>query len=608
MPTERPTERSGSSPTGWMVRRLLQVKPVPHRWRAAARLALSTAIPVLIGWLAGDIDAGLIASLGAFTCSYGSDRPFPNRGVQLAVIAVGFAVAVTVGAAATAAAWAAVTAVSAVAVLAVWLCSALSVGPPGAYMFVLVCAVGVGVSATGLPPWQIGLLVLGGGAIAWFVQMSAFLSAPRGPEKAALAAAGEAVATYLELAGTREAGAARRQAAAALSSAWAVLSEYQPKTAKRDRMLRRYRDANHALHVLFTDAMRAAASGAAVPSTEAATARAIGNQAADPGIVANRERNRPPLRAPAITTRLARTIKPGAHTRKVMLRVGVAAPLAGAVAALFGVGHVYWAMAAAVLILHQGADRVATLHRGADRLVGTFAGLGLAAMILSAHPQGLWLVAVVTVLQFVIELYVVSNYALATVFITAIALTIASGSRRADVAELVIDRGLDTAIGCAAGIAVYLLIARRQEGQRITVAIARVLNDTIRVTSLLASGDARSLAARGARRDLGDSVGELTAAGEAARNGFRRGRATEKRLAPVVTAAEHLGYATVAACWAAEHSPDETFGSADPQAYLAVLQGILGAVGSGAGLTITDQLPPFARPEVLALADALRKQ
>jgi len=79
---------------------LLQMRPAPHRWRPALRFAASSAIPVLIGWVAGDIDAGLIASLGAFTCSYGSDRPFPNRGEQLAVIAVAFAVAVTVGASA----------------------------------------------------------------------------------------------------------------------------------------------------------------------------------------------------------------------------------------------------------------------------------------------------------------------------------------------------------------------------------------------------------------------------------------------------------------------------------------------------------------------------
>ncbi len=582
------------------------LRPLPHRWRPALRLAVSTAIPILAGWFAGDIDAGLVASLGAFTCSYGSDRPFPNRGVQLAAIAAAFAVAVTVGASATAFAWLAVAAVSAVAVAAVWLCSALSVGPPGAYMFVLVCAAGVGVSATGLSAWQIGLLVLAGGTTAWSVQMSHFLAAPRGPEKAALAASAEAVAAYLEVAGLADSGPARRQAAAALSRAWAVLSEYQPPTARRDRMLLPYREANHALHVLFADAMGAVASGEAVPAAAAATARAIGNRSADPALVAGPGDNRPPLRGPSVTARLARAVKPGAHTRRVMFRVGLAAPLAGASAALFGVGHVYWAMAAAVLILHQGAHRLATLRRGGERLAGTFVGLGLAAIILSAHPQGLWLVAVVAVLQFAIELYVVSNYALATVFITAIALTIASGSRRVDITGLVLDRGLDTAIGCAAGIAVYLLVARRQEAHRITGAIVDMLRDVTNVTTFLRRGDACSLAARDARRNLGHSILELTAAEEAARGGSRSERATALSLAPIATAAENLGYATVTACWAAEHSAEDMFGSADAESYVAVLGGLSDALRTGAVPIFTADLPPFAAPEVRALAEALR--
>ncbi len=587
---------------------LLQMRPAPHRWRPALRFAVSSAIPVLIGWFAGDIDAGLIASLGAFTCSYGSDRPFPNRGEQLAVIAVAFAVAVTVGASATAVTWVAVTSVSAVAVAAVWLCSALSVGPPGAYMFVLVCAAGVGASATNLPAWQIGLLVFAGGAIAWTVQMSVFLFAPRGPEKAALAAAGEAVAGYLEVAGTREAGAARRQAAAALSHSWAVLAEYQPRTARRDRVLYPFREANHALQVLFANVMREGALGEPVGASVAATARAIGNRDADPGIVADRERGRPPLPALPVSARLARAIKPRTQTRRVMLRVGLAAPLAGAGAALLGVGHVYWAMAAAVLILHQGANRLATLQRGAERLTGTFIGLGLAAVVLSVHPQGLWLAVVVFVLQFAIELFVVSNYALATVFITAIALTIATGSRRVDVTELVVDRGLDTAIGCVAGVMVYLLIARRQEVDRITDAIADMLRDTIAITAFLARGEVSTLAARGARRDLQESTLDLTAAEESARSGFRRDRIAATRLAPIVTAAEQLGYATLTASWAAESTSEGIFGSADAKPYIAVLQSLSAALHTGMTRAVTADLPSFSAPEVLALSDALRRR
>ncbi|MGB0970424.1 MAG: FUSC family protein, partial [Mycobacterium sp.] len=389
------------------------------------------------------------------------------------------------------------------------------------------------------------------------------------------------------------------------SRSWAVLAEYQPQTARRDNTLRPFRDANHALHVLFADAMREAALGEHEAASAAATARAIGKRDTDPGTVAKGALGRPPLPGPPVMTRLLRAVKPRAQTRRVMVRVGVAAPLAGAGAALLGVGHVYWAMAAAVLILHQGANRLATLQRGSERLFGTFIGLGLAAVVLGVHPQGLWLVFVVIVLQFAIELFVVTNYALATVFITAIALTIATGSRRVDVTELVVDRGLDTAIGCAAGVMVYLLVARRQEVNRITEAIDDMLRCTVTITRFLARGEISTLAARGARRDLQESILDLTAAEESARGGFRRDRIAATRLAPIVTAAEQLGYATVAACWVAEHSTEAIFGPAEAMPYIAVLQNLSEALHSGTTLAITADLPPYAAPEVLALSDAL---
>ena len=577
------------------------------RWSTALRVAVSTAIPLLIGWAAGDVGAGLIATLGAFTADYGTDRPYRNRGAQLGIIAVGLAAAVTVGAWAATAIWAAVLAVSAIAVLAVWLCSALAVGPPGAYMFVLVCAAGVGISESHRPPWQIGLLVLAGGVIAWFSQMSAALTGPRQPEKAAVAAAGEAVAGYLDNAPGGPSAADRRKAALALTRAWTVLVEYQPRAAAHGP-LHQLREANHALHVLFADALTARGQGRPIPDDRAATARAIGTLDLAPGVIADRDPNRPPLRRPPTLSLLTRALGPGAHTRRVMWRVGVAAPVAGAVAGTLGIGHVYWAMAAAVLVLHQGTHRLATLRRGADRVLGTMVGLGLAAAILALHPQGLWLVLVVAALQFVIELFVVTHYGLATVFITAMALTIASGGGRTDIGELVIDRGVDTAIGCGTGLVVYLLAVRRQEAHRIGEALVAMLGRTSTATGFLARGDAASLASRAARRDLQNSVFDVVAAEDAARNGSRRDRAAAARLAPTVAAAEHLGYATVTACWAAEQRTDELFGSADPAAYLALLQAISDSIRTPAAPTINGELPPFAAAEVRLLIRALEER
>jgi len=487
----------------------------------------------------------------------------------------------------------------------VWLCAALGVGPPGGYMFVVVCAAGIGVSASHLMPWQIGLLVLGGGATAWLAQMSGAIADPRGPEKKAVSAAGAAVAAYLRATGTPAAAVARQRAAESLSRAWETLVDHQPAVARSGDALSRLRDANHALHVLFAEAMAAAGRGRPAPAPTADLARAIGALEADPAVVIGPDRNRPPLPPVAVPVKLAESLRRGSHNRRVMVRVAVATPLAGALAAGFGVGHAYWAMAAAVLILHQGVHLVATLQRGAERVIGTLVGLGFAALILVLHPQGWWLIAVVAGLQFCIEMYIVANYALATMFITAIALTISSGTHRVDIAALILDRGLDTVLGCGIGVLVYLTLARRQEASRVHAAIAEVLARTATATEFLARNSPRSIPARSARRALQDSIFALDAADDAARHGSRSDRAAATRLAAVTAATEHLGYATVAGCWAAEQCGSGIFGGADPEAYLALLRRLADSI-ERVEPAANDELPPFAASEAQALLAAVR--
>lgn len=587
------------------IRGLLTIRPAPLRWPFAAAVAACTAALVATGWAAGDIGAGLIATLGVFTADYGSRRPYVNRAFHLAVIAVALAAAVTIGVWSAQSGWLAVTSVSAVAVGAVWLCSGLAVGPPGAFIFALACAAGVGVSASHRSAWQVCLLVLTGGIVSSTAAMIGALTDVRGLERGAVAGAGEAVAAYVEAANTAGSATTRRAAATSLTYAWAVLIDYQPRTGRAGGLLNRLRQANHALHVLFTDAMAAASRGESMPPGTASLARSIGTLDRDPAVVARRDGTRPPLRRPGTATRLIRAVRPDAHTRRVMLRVAIAAPLAGACVASSGISHAYWAMAAAVLMLHQGDHRIATFQRGAGRVIGTLAGLCLAAVILGAGPTGLWLALVLASLQFAIKMSNVRNYALATVFTTATGLTIASAAHRVDVGSLLLDRALDTVIGCGIGILVYLVAARLQEAHRIRESLTRTMMHVLTATEFLARGDGSSPAARSARRDLQESIFDLNAADDAAHKGSQRDRANAARLNPVVAATEHLGFATIAACWAAEQGRAGLFGSADADSYLALLRDLANSADAEHTPAITGELPPFAAPEIRELLRAL---
>ncbi len=165
----RPTpDAPAPRPPSFSMGVLFSLRRSGARWPYACRAALSIGVPVATGWVAGDISAGLIATIGSFTSMYASDRPYLNRARLLACIALSFSAIVSLGA------WvhqwpaAAVPVVIAIAMVATFLCHSLRIGPPGAYLFALVCATG---TAIPISPDRIGWLVLGGGIVAWVVHM-----------------------------------------------------------------------------------------------------------------------------------------------------------------------------------------------------------------------------------------------------------------------------------------------------------------------------------------------------------------------------------------------------------------------------------------------------
>lgn len=519
-----------------MIRRSLAINPAPGRWKFAVRAGLCMSVPVLVGWTLGDTTAGLIAIIGGFTSLYGSGRPYVNRAGYLAVIALSFSAAVALGDWAAAIPWLGLVAITVIAMVAALVCNALSVGPPGAYMFVLGCAAGTATVATHLSPWHIGLLVLAGGAFSWLVHMVGALWEPRGPETRAVAAARTAVGRYLESRDDTD----RHQAARALHQAWNTLVNFQPARLRPDATLDRLRAENLHLHRMFGAAVAAGTTPPDIDSShDAELARGF----------------RLPLGRPGNVTLLRRALTPGSESMRLAARVGVAVALSGVIALIFVADHSYWAMAAAVLMLWQGFDWSRTVQRGAERMVGTLIGLGLAAAILTWQPQGWWLVGVIAALQFVIEMFIVRNYAIAAIFITPLALTIAAGGRPVDDLEhFLLTRGLDTVIGCLTALLVYWVALRRRGPAPLNAAVSAAKAAIAATEVHLHAGAVTSAPARAARRDLQVSAMAMLDVYQAAIGGSAEQRAEAERLWPSIAATEHLAYRTLAACWDFEHA------------------------------------------------------
>ena len=142
-------------------------------------------------------------------------------------------------------------------------------------------------------------------------------------------------------------------------------------------------------------------------------------------------------------------------------RYVVAVAAAGAFGLALGIGHAYWAMAAAAVPL-AGADLPSRVQRGVHRILGTIAGLGLTAGILLLHPSTTALVILVMVLQFPTELFMVRHYGLALIFFTPVILLMTQLANPIDPMSLLTDRWWETLLGAVVGIAVVLLIRDRR--------------------------------------------------------------------------------------------------------------------------------------------------
>ena len=105
-------------------------------------------------------------------------------------------------------------------------------------------------------------------------------------------------------------------------------------------------------------------------------------------------------------------------------------------------------------MLQAGQASRSNATRAVHRIVGTVCGVALFGLVELAEPRGLWLVAILALLQFAIEVVVARHYALALAFITPTALRISAAAGTDAPLTLVSERVVDTVLGAAIAMAV----------------------------------------------------------------------------------------------------------------------------------------------------------
>ncbi|MDR5698315.1 FUSC family protein [Agromyces aerolatus] len=130
----------------------------------------------------------------------------------------------------------------------------------------------------------------------------------------------------------------------------------------------------------------------------------------------------------------------------------------GAIALAFGIGHPYWAVVSVAAVIPP-AGAAHSVSRAWHRVFGTVAGVVVTWSILLPDPAVWVLVLVVAVAQFGAEVFVGRHYGVALMFITPLALVVAHLGQPVPVGTLLVDRVVETALGCA--VAILAVLAAR---------------------------------------------------------------------------------------------------------------------------------------------------
>jgi uncharacterized membrane protein YccC len=173
-----------------------------------------------------------------------------------------------------------------------------------------------------------------------------------------------------------------------------------------------------------------------------------------------------PLLLPAVRRREGPPRPPGtlfgnmqfdSASRWIALRVVSAVLVASLVSVPLGIPRGYWVVLSAVAILQASHWIAFTITRAIQRFLGTLAGVVAFGLITLLAPAGLWLVATVAVLQFMIELVVAKNYGLALLFITPVALIISTANQSGSPLGIIGERVLDSLLGALIALTVLFV-------------------------------------------------------------------------------------------------------------------------------------------------------
>lgn len=436
------------SPTVW--RDVLEMRRADPTVAVAIRVGLATLIALVGGGLLGYTEVAGFAALGALCCAFLRHEPYRRMAGKLACVGACVVAYTFIGATLGAlgfSIWLQIPVLSVAAGLAFLLLSAFRITGPGPVILIFAAAGAAGFADTASDVRLATAAAAVGAAVGWIVALLPAVGHPHSPARVAVARV-LAATSSLETEGEAAVPAARSAVARARevialgrrdSHSAELLALVDAAESVIDRGSHDTSDDHRADFLRFEAELRKVRRNIDIPRVDTATAPVL-----------ERPRSFVHEGVPLLRDR-ALLVGSG--------RVLMASAVAGCFAAAIGLQHPLWATMGAMAAL-QGANYRHTVARAFQRLLGNVVGALIAAAVL-VLDLGYWpLVAVIVLLQTITELYVTRNYAIASVFVTAMALLL-TGIGEPLGADIALSRVGDTLIGVVVGVVVAAVTIHR---------------------------------------------------------------------------------------------------------------------------------------------------
>ncbi|PLR89740.1 FUSC family protein [Bacillus halotolerans] len=473
------------------VKDAFRIHATPFPWKKAIGSGVASGFPVFVGALSGHTDFGLTASIGGFVFLYAGGESYTKRILKLLLVSMGIAASFGLGTLLAGTFWSMAAVLGLIGAAAMFIFGALGIQGPAPMFFVLAFLVSSGLPADpSEAPFRAGL-TFAGGLFATGIALIGWINNRHGPENTVLKRTYRQLASCLSDVGTPDFHKAQHQTVLMLRTArQTVLGKgnrwrKSPHDKRFIRLLEKADDlfisiihfsaeTPNADKAQIAKALRQTAdmlgqSGVSdafpIQEDEAEPARKLYEEINEVLSIASGRNDDPsdaePSRLPSSYYFLRNAFDWESPVLIRALKYGIVLFAAALFANAFGFHRSYWIPLSAAAVM-LGTTVVFTLQRAIQRSAGTVIGVMLAGAILFFKPYGVYIALCITMLQFLLEMLIVRNYALAVPFLTANALVITESMHGGlGAGYFIAARLTDVAVGSTIGLLGTMLLWRR---------------------------------------------------------------------------------------------------------------------------------------------------